>query len=115
VEDVIPVGDDNPARWLLTREHLDALASLTDVQRDAVRFALFEWHAVAQGENYHPNQFWDGFPSYVAHSAARGRLMAGLPLFVGRPPKGSGGYPDYKAMKRAGAAVRIRPPDPDLI
>ena len=109
------MGDENPAAWEITQERLDALASLTDVQRRAVFDALIEWHAVARGESYEPLGFWGGFPSYLMHSAAlRRRLMVGLPLFVEKPPK-SGGYPDYRAMEKAGAALRVRPAELDLL
>ena len=109
------MGDENPAAWEITQERLDALASLTEVQRRAVFDALIEWHAVARAEGYEPFGFWDGFPAYLMHSAAlRRRLMIGLPLFVEKPPR-AGDYPDYKAMGRAGAAVRVRPAELDLL
>jgi hypothetical protein len=108
------MGDGNPATWVMTQERLDALASLSDVQRRAVFDALIEWHTVARSEGYEPNLFWRGFPAYLLHSAAlERRLMAGSPLFVDRPPQ-PGGYPDYEAMEEVGAALRIRPSDPDL-
>jgi hypothetical protein len=66
----------------MTRESLDALASLTSIQRRAVRLALCEWQSVASAEGYEPNRFWTGFAAYVSHSAALQRLMSGSPLFV---------------------------------
>jgi hypothetical protein len=63
--------------------------------------ALIEWHAVARAEGYEPDQFRTGFSAY-------------LPLFVERPPLTAGSYPDYGAMKNAGAALRVRPADADI-
>jgi hypothetical protein len=95
-------------------QHGDALASLTDAQRRAMCDALIEWHAVARAEGYEPDQLRTGFSAYLVHSAALRRLMAGLPLFVERPPLTAGSYPDYGAMENAGAALRVRPADADI-
>jgi hypothetical protein len=95
----------------MTSANLEALESLSGDQREAVRFALYEWHSVCAAEGYEGGDFLKGFPAYVGHSSALARLMRGQALFVDRPPLTDGGYPDYKLMGSAGASLRVRPPD----
>lgn len=75
-------------------EQLEILASLTNEQRQAVKWAFKMWVGIATHHEYEPLRDWRNFGPEVDHSALFDRILRGKAPTRERPPT-EHSYPVY--------------------
>lgn len=90
------MNNDPIPEWFLEKAGapLAVLATLTEEQRRAVRFALKLWVQVATHHEYEPLRDWKNFGPEVDHSALLDRILHGKSPLLERP-RTEHSYPVY--------------------